>query len=90
MKCSLGSFSDIVTTELASEETGQGNFEDIFAQTLSVNEAAEISGFTTGWIRQLLIKGELKGFKIGRDWRVPKNVLQDYMDKERRPGPKTD
>lgn len=61
---------------------------DLLAQTISVEEAAARSGFTTGWIRRLLIRGELAGVKIGRDWRLTPAALQAYLEKERRPGPK--
>jgi len=75
---------------LDNQEAEQDSLGNLFAQTLSVTEAAEVSGFTTGWIRQLLIRGELKGVKIGRDWRVTKSALQEYIEKERRPGPKAE
>jgi excisionase family DNA binding protein len=62
---------------------------DLLAKTISVEEAAAHSGFTTGWIRRLLIRGELVGVKIGRDWRLTPAALHAYLEKERRPGPKT-
>jgi excisionase family DNA binding protein len=38
---------------------------------LTVSEAAEAAGCTTGWIRLLLGKGELEGWKAGeRAWLV--------------------
>lgn len=49
-----------------------------------------MSGFTPGWIRQLLLRGELIGMKVGRDWRISKDSFLAYLDKERRPGPQTD
>jgi excisionase family DNA binding protein len=49
---------------------------DLISRTISVTEACEISGFTPGWIRQLLIRGEIKGFKIGRDWRLTEAALR--------------
>ena len=66
------------------------SFADFLANSLSVGEACAISKFTPGWIRQLLIRGELVGMKVGRDWRISKASLYAYLEKERRPGPKTD
>jgi excisionase family DNA binding protein len=66
------------------------SFADFMANSLSVGEACAISGFTPGWIRQLLIRGDVIGRKVGRDWRISKASFQEYLDKERRPGPKTE
>lgn len=76
-----------MTGFVPEERTGQGSLADLLANSISVPEASEISGFTPGWIRQLLIRGEFDGFKIGRDWRLTREALQQYLDKERRPGP---
>lgn len=75
---------------MPEESTGQGSLADLLAKSISVPEASEISGFTQGWLRRLLIRGDLTGFKVGRDWRMTREALQEYLDKERRPGPKTD
>lgn len=75
---------------MPENSTARGSLADLIANSISVAEASEISGFTPGWIRQLLIRGEIVGFKVGRDWRLTREALQAYLDKERRPGPKTD
>lgn len=75
---------------VAEDSTEHWSLADLVAKSISVTEASEISGFTSGWIRQLLIRGEIVGFKVGRDWRLTREALQEYIDKERRPGPKID
>jgi excisionase family DNA binding protein len=47
----------------------------------SVNEAAKIIGLDSSQIRRLLIKGEIKGKKLGRDW----VVLDLNYKRKRRP-----
>ena len=38
---------------------------------LTVSEAAELAGCTTGWVRLLLARGDLEGWKAGeRAWMV--------------------
>lgn len=75
---------------VAEDSTERRSLADLIAISISVSEASQISGFTPAWIRRLLIRGEIVGFKIGRDWRLTREALQEYLDKERRPGPKTD
>jgi excisionase family DNA binding protein len=44
---------------------------------LTVSEAAEAAGCTTGWIRLLLGKGELEGWKAGeRAWLVKSSAAK--------------
>lgn len=49
-----------------------------------------MSGFSTAWVRRLIGRGEIKGVKIGRNWLTTEEAVREYMQQERRPGPKTD
>ena len=54
---------------------------------LSVNDAAEAIGCTSGRVRQLLIAGEMRGDKLNeRAWIIPKSEVERFQDKPRRPG----
>ena len=75
---------------MSHENPAQVSLAELIGKTISVEEAAERSGFTTGWLRRLLIRGEIAGIKVGRDWRLTPEALQAYLDKDRRPGPKTE
>ncbi|MCK8828140.1 helix-turn-helix domain-containing protein [Natroniella acetigena] len=46
----------------------------------SVKEVAEILKITDVTVRKLLNKGELKGKKVARQWRVTENQLRDYLE----------
>ncbi len=61
---------------------------DLTAKLISVSEASRISGLTTGFIRRMLRTGEIDGVKIGRNWLTTREAIQDYLKRERRPGPK--
>lgn len=50
---------------------------------LTSEEAATRLGVTTGRIRHLIRTGRLKAHKIGRDWRIGPDAIEDY---ERRQG----
>lgn len=51
------------------------NFEDI----LTPSEAAEALRIGMNKIYHILENGELKGFRNGRVWRVPKQAVIEYI-----------
>lgn len=57
---------------------------------ISVKEAAEFTGYSEGHVRYLLTKGRVEGRKFGRDWFTTKEALQEYLDTNPRPGPKSE
>ena len=67
-----------------SIENEQPSFDDL----ISLSEAAEISGLSSGHLRLLVRKKELWGKKLGRNWFTTIKAVQEYLDRERRPGPK--
>lgn len=40
---------------------------------------AAAAGVTTGYLRRLLIRGELPGTKLGRDWWIPYEVGRKWL-----------
>lgn len=55
---------------------------------ISLQEASEYSGFSTGHLRHLLRNQELDGLKIGRNWLTTKTALDKYLSVEHKPGRK--
>lgn len=49
--------------------------------TLSLAEAAQLSGLSRGHIREAIGKGKLKARIIGRGWRVKRDDLDGYVKK---------
>lgn len=45
----------------------------------TTTELAEAAGVSSARIRQLLANEELKGYKLGRDWRIPDSVARDWL-----------
>ncbi|MCB0128059.1 MAG: hypothetical protein KDE58_37600 [Caldilineaceae bacterium] len=72
----------------------QGELEQFFAELasklISVQQAADASGFQPSHIRNLLVTQRLLGIKLGRDWWTTRDAVEMYVQSERRPGPKTD
>jgi excisionase family DNA binding protein len=56
---------------------------------ISVNEAAEYTGYTPRHIRLLLSQGLVKGRKFGRDWFTTQKALDEYLATNPRPGSKS-
>ncbi len=51
------------------------NYRDI----LTVYDVAEVLYIGKNRAYELLASGELKGFKIGRVWKVPKEAVLEYI-----------
>ncbi len=51
------------------------HYDDI----LSVDESCEILKIGKGALYSLLQSGQLKGFRNGRVWRIPKIAIQEYI-----------
>ena len=58
-------------------------------ELITLQEAAELSGFSYGHLRHLARNGEIWAKKLGRDWFTTRQVVKDYLAQDRRPGPKS-
>jgi len=63
--------------------------ESLTSRLISVTEASRISGLSTGFLRRMLRRKEIEGVKIGRNWLTTRRAIRAYLQKERRPGPKS-
>jgi excisionase family DNA binding protein len=72
--------------ESENKRSDRPDFEDL----ISTKEAASLSGFTQEHVALLLRRGEMWGKKIGRNWVTTKQAVQEYLSRDRRPGPKKD
>ena len=57
-------------------------------ELISLREAAELSGLSSGHLRLLVSRGELWGVKLGRNWVTTAKAVEQYVAQGRRPGPK--
>lgn len=51
------------------------NYEDI----LTVSDVAQILYIGKNRVYELLDNGDLKGFRIGNVWKIPKEAVQEYI-----------
>jgi excisionase family DNA binding protein len=67
-------------------------FPFVVKNHISVQAAAEFSGYSLQYLRRLLRKGKIEGFKIGQVWLIEKKAFEAYLEKaiqavDRRFGP---
>jgi excisionase family DNA binding protein len=54
---------------------------------LTADQVAEELGRSVGTIRDWLLRGELRGYKLrGREWRVTRAAVREFLDSEREQG----
>ena len=67
-------------------------FSVVVNNHISVQSAAEFSGYSLQYLRRLLRGGKLAGLKIGQVWLIEKTAFEAYLEKakqaaDRRFGP---
>ena len=69
--------------------TEDSNFEQPgLDELITLREAAELSGLSASHLRLLVSSGEVWGIKLGQNWFTIAQAVQEYVAKERQPGPK--
>ena len=74
---------------MQSEHEEREFLKQVGERLISVREASHISQLTPSYIRRLLRLSEIGGVKIDRDWFTTRRLIEAYLDRDRRPGPKT-
>lgn len=55
---------------------------------ISLHEASKLSGLSHDHLRRLAGQGKLWAKKISRNWVTTDQAIQDYLSRNRQPGPK--
>ncbi|MEH2959219.1 excisionase family DNA-binding protein [Candidatus Merdisoma sp. JLR.KK006] len=50
-----------------------------YPDIMSVWDVSEVLCIGKNRVYELLEKGSIKGFRIGRVWKIPRDALQDYI-----------
>lgn len=45
----------------------------------TINEVADLLQVSVLTVRKYLKEGSLKGFKLGNNWRIPKDAYEDFV-----------
>jgi len=54
---------------------GYWSIKEIIDELLKIQDVAEILKVSEGTIRRMLDRGELKGIRVGRLWRIPQTEV---------------
>ena len=57
-------------------------------ELISLNEAASKSGLSHSHLRLLARSGEIWAKQLGRSWFTTERAVNEYLARDRRPGPK--
>jgi excisionase family DNA binding protein len=57
-------------------------------ELITLSDAAQLSGLSSDHLRRLVRQGDLWGKKIGRNWVTTTAAVQEYIARDRKPGPK--
>ena len=73
---------------MAGENNERKSLEELTSELISVTDAAKRTGLSPAWIRRLLQRGRIEGVKVGRNWLTTEQAIRDYLETDRRQGPK--
>lgn len=74
---------------MSPDDENSGVEPTVADEFISIPQSAEISGLSHSHLRLLIRRGEIRGKKLGRDWFTTIAALNEYMSKNRHPGPKS-
>ena len=57
-------------------------------ELITLQEAAEFSDLSTSHLRLLVRRGDIWGIKLGHNWLTTTQAIEEYLARDRRPGPK--
>lgn len=57
-------------------------------QLISIDQAAKLSGLSSGHLRLLISRGDVWGIKVARNWVTTEQAVREYLARDRKPGPK--
>lgn len=52
---------------------------DLFDDILNIEDVAEALKIGTTQVYKIVRSGQLKGYKEGKDWKIPKSCLIEYI-----------
>ncbi len=67
-----------------NEGQNQPSLDDL----ITLKDAAELSGLSYSHLRLLARQGEIGAKKLGNTWLTTAQAVNDYLARDRRPGPK--
>ena len=73
---------------MPDEDWVENEYRPRWNELITLPEAAKLSGLSPNHLRRLVTEGDIWGEKLGRDWFTTAQAVNEYLARERRPGPK--
>ena len=73
---------------MSKNQDHNNNKEPSLGDLIPLREASEISGLSPSHLRFLVNKGTIWGKKLGSHWFTTVQSVTEYLEKDRKPGPK--
>jgi hypothetical protein len=70
-----------MTNDTNPSATGQGSLNH-YGELLDISDVMEILGIGKNSAYSLLRSGEIKGFRLTRKWKIPKQSLIDFINSQ--------
>jgi excisionase family DNA binding protein len=67
---------------------GMSDEHELKRAYMTTPQASKYSGLSRVYLTQLLKKGSLEGFRLGRDWLIYTDSLDRFLATPHKPGPK--
>jgi excisionase family DNA binding protein len=74
---------------MPDEDREDSEYQPRWNELITLQEAAKFSGLSYSHVRHLARKKEIWAKKLGRDWFTTEKAVQEYLARDRRPGPKS-
>jgi excisionase family DNA binding protein len=76
------SYNDIQSPETRNADRGGNNMRKDGDHIMTIGEVAQYLSLHELTVRRLAREGEIPAFKIGRQWRVKKDLLDRWIERE--------
>ena len=74
---------------MPNEDQKDSEYRPRWDKLITLQEAAKFSGLSYSHVRHLARQNEIWAKKLGRDWFTTEKAVQEYLARDRRPGPKS-
>lgn len=74
---------------MSGKTNENSDYQPNLDELISLSQAAKLSGLSHSHLRLLARNGEIWVKWLGRGWFTTEQAVQEYLARDRRPGPKT-
>jgi hypothetical protein len=71
---------------MPNEDLENGEYQPRWYDLITLQEAAKLSGLSTGHLRLLAGQGEIWARRLGHNWFTTEQAVREYLARDRRPG----